>query len=455
MKSNARIFRYGLGVAVAWGLFISLTACGGSSGSSGSGADLIDGGDTINGSLRVRVVTSKDFIDGLPDATVVLSYPDGSLAATGVTSDVGEVTFSNPPQHATVTAVYRFPVYGDKTGYSLTSYYDVNVSAITFDIDDFQNPNETIGSGVVNISNQVGADDWRLVGVDHYSYSGGDMSTMNFALNEDSIQENGMFSIGVVGYDVDDNPVGYGFLQDQAFVDGMVLDIPLDRTDFGILTYTLKNVPETAKVLHYGCGPRNTGDPSSEFGIGEKPVLAPFPVSVSCHYLPDVGDNFLSVTSLDFDQNEDDINESSVSLFVFGAQGDQTFDFDDALGVPSNISLEFDGTQAMAVSWAGDSTGADSIRIRIDLDDTSDYIFKYDICIPPSRNSIILPHLPDSLGDFTSTVNRCSVNFNNSSYFSGYNDLLTKMEQFYRGTYTVPLDFIQTVSSSYLTIGDM
>ena len=182
------------------------------------------------GSLRVRVLNS----DGkeIANVTVVLGNPDGTMVSFGTTDATGIIRFQNPPFKATVTAAIDCQGYSYRY-YSLAAAYDVNISEVTLSLYDC-----TGGSGFgtlnVNVTDGVSGIDFRDVTVGGLTL-GGDSYTFALPVYPDYYQSDDKISVVTVGYDADDNPVGYGLLLDQTFYDGMTVDITIDKTDFGYI----------------------------------------------------------------------------------------------------------------------------------------------------------------------------------------------------------------------------
>lgn len=395
--------------------------------------------ETRTGTLTVKVVGSDDA--PLPDATVVLGTPDGDMVNYGITDEDGETSFTNPPVNAIITAAHSFIEY-DRQHYSIEIYYDINASDITLNIDSGYIDN-SLGTGTLTITNSVGAADWDLDGVDEYSQTGVNPSSMYFSLDEDNLQSDGLFSIVAMGYDEDSNLVGYGTLLDQEFSDGMSLNMQIDQTEFGELTYTINNTPEAANSLYCSVNPLRKSQ--SLGGSGKSIRTTPLPASTVVSYIPGIGDQWRYYSQVSLDS---DFNSYKYILRLSDTLSDQTFDFDQCPALPEDISIMNAETDNPIFSWSKNGNGPESY-LWIDFDLNSNEI-EYDcyIMASPTKSSIVFPQLPESLSGFRPSGIaqygdlRVEIGYVYASFLTGgYSEWIGLIGQYYNGAYEIPSEY--------------
>src|SRR5574337_1171500 len=196
----------------------ALTACKGGGGG-GTALPFASG-------LRVKVVSYDGLSSQLqvvPGATVVLGDSTGAMIASAQTDANGVVTFWSPPQNATVTSAVTGTGF-----YSLHTFYDVNVPAVTISLYKSSTPaklgtvNFTVtcnGASSVLMLGSTPSWSWKLC-------SGG-TATASVGVYPYDQQVDGKFSFLALGNDISGNPISFGSLLDQPFIDGMPVNITL------------------------------------------------------------------------------------------------------------------------------------------------------------------------------------------------------------------------------------
>lgn len=394
------------------------------------------GDDGDPGSLRVRVVNE----DGkeIANSTVVLGNPDGSMVTFGTTDATGIVGFQNPPHNATVTAA--IDCQGDSyVYYFLAVAYDVNISEVTLMLYDCGDGSDS-GTLNVNVADGLSGIVWREVTVGGLTYGGGSYS---FSLYVGSyfFQSDGKFSVVAVGYDANDNPVGYGLLLDQTFYDGITVDVTIDKTDLGQIEYLMQNIPESA-MGYILLNPITRKDADTYiFSIwGDAPV----PSSVNLPYILDFGDSYSFIAILDTDRDGDGTIDSEIGMHKKSlTQSSQIFDFSKTPLIPSNLTFSMTKPDCPTISWSGSDDSSQFIKISLYSYITSPAksYFSYSFILPPSRTSIVFPELPETLAAFRPTgYQNLDISTYNYDIYSGYADYLRKTDMYYSGTYEEPTE---------------
>ena len=78
---------------------------------------------------------------------------------------------------------------------------------------------------------------------------------------------------------------------------------------------------------------------------------------------------------------------------------DPTFDFNDALALPDNISIINAFSATPTLNWTGGNTAADFIQIELFSFQNEDFYY-LSMKMPANRTNITIPELPDSLASF-------------------------------------------------------
>ena len=394
------------------------------------------GDDGSLGSLRVRVVNA----DGkeIADSTVVLGNPDGSMVTFGATDATGIIPFQNPPNNATVTAAIDCQGYSYRY-YSLAAAYDVNIPEVTLMLYDCGDGADS-GTLNVNVADGLSGIVWREVTVGGLTYGG---SSYSFSLYVGSyfFQSDGKFSVVAVGYDANDNPVGYGLLLDQTFYDGITVDVTIDKTGLGQIEYLMQNIPESAMEYVLLNPITKKGANTYVFSIyGEAPV----PSSVNIPYILDFGDSYSFIAILDTDRDGDGTIDSEIGMHKKSlTQSSQIFDFSKTPLIPANLAFSMTKPDCPTISWSGSDDSSQFIKISLSSYITSpaESYFSYSFVLPPSRTSIVFPELPETLAAFRPTgYQNLDISTYNYDIYSGYYDYLRKTDKYYSGTYEEPAE---------------
>jgi len=406
---------------------MGLNGCGGGGGGN-TPTDQNNNG-TPNGSLRVRVIDDDNNVR-VQGITVVLGRADGSMVTYGTTDMNGEITFQNPPVNATVSAAYYYTYTSYNviyTDYELSVIYDINTTEITIKIDRGDADTTVLGSGSVIVTDHVGADRCHLLNADlHMSVN---PTTFNFSIYDwFDFQNDGKFSILAIGCDEDDNPVGYGMLLDQTYVDGMRVNLDMNQTTFVNQTFNLLNVPGDAKYSNYRSEVRrkkgDSYDVETEYGV------MPVPASVSAKYVSGFADSYEFNVALVFDKNGDGVDDCAVDMAraYSTLAGPRNIDFLDAPALPTGLSVSGINSTTLQISW---NKGPDSLDyISVKANQYSDTLFReFNFYASPTRTSIVFPELPESLSGFRPPgLMSVQVSFYDTSVVSGYNGLLNFLE---------------------------
>lgn len=398
------------------------------------------------GVASIKVKVQSYYNGALLTATVVLGNSDGSMVSYGTTDSNGEITFNNPPANATITAITSHSD-GSGTQYEIDSKYDVNVSAITFDKESRSN-NSDATVATVALSNSVSGAARYEVCVSGEGCSPATLSSSNTVdIDPLWIQSDGTVSFLAVAYDASDNLIGYGTLLDQTVSSGMNVNLTINKTDISNITYTLSNVPNTAKGLNHYFSVSRKDQELFDYDN----YLTQIPSSVSFSAVPGDGDRFDYDIYLELDQNNDSTNDSGLWIGKRSPTlSSQAFDFSQALAIPSNLAVSGAGTATPAFSWSGIDPSADFLAISFDEDNYPNDSYYYYIQASPARSSIVFPQLPDTLAALRPTwVSSFGVWGADLDFISGYSDLLTFLVQRYNGTSNLPTTFSVRSASAW------
>ena len=398
------------------------------------------------GSLRVRVVNS----DGkeIANSTVVLGNSDGSRVTFGTTDATGIIRFQNPPNNATVTAAidcqassYRY--------YSLAAAYDVDITEVTLTLYDCAN-GSGFGTLNVNVTDGINGIDYRDVTVGGLTY-GGDSYAFSLPVGPYFFQSDGKISVVAVGYDANDNPVGYGLLLDQTFYDGITVDVTIDKTDLGQIEYIMQNIPQST-MGYVLLNPITRKDADTYvFNVSDEP---PVPSSVNIPYILDFGESYRFIATLAIDRDGDGTIDSEIGMQKKSlTQSSQIFDFSKTRLIPSNLTFSMTKPDCPTISWSGSDVSSQFIKISLSSYITSPdkSYFTYSLVFPPSRTSIIFPEPPETLAAFRPTgYQNLDISTYNYDIYSGYDDYLRKTDMYYSGMYEEPSELVLTFSETGL-----
>jgi len=402
--------------------------------------------DSIPVSLRVRVVNA----DGkeIPGATVVLGNPDGGMVTYGTTDTTGVTRFQNPPPRATVTAAMDCQTTSYHY-YSLAAVYDVNISEVTLILYDCAE-SSNYGTINVDVTDGVSGIEFREVTAGGITY-GGTAYSFSLPVYPFFFQNDGKISVIAVGYDANDTPVGYGLLLDQTFYDGITVDVTIDQTDLGEITYTMENAPTSATgyLLMNPVTRKNSN--IYIFNIwGEAPV----PPSAIIPYIEGVGESCSFIANVFIDRDEDGTDDSEIGIQKKSpAHSNQVFDFNETPLIPFNLSFSTTKPDCPTISWSGSDVSSQFIEISFStrITSPSKEYFSYSFTLSPSRTKIIFPELPENLAPFRpSGYQYLDLSVNKYDFYLGYDDYLRKTDMHYRGLFEEPAEFIYAYSQTGL-----
>jgi len=398
------------------------------------------------GSLRVKVVNA----DGkeIANSNVVLGNPDGSMVTSGTTDATGIIRFQNPPINATVTAAIDCQSYSYHY-YFLAAAYDVNISEVTLMLSECTDGSDS-GTLNVNVADGLSGIVWREVTVGGITY-GGDSYSFSLYVGAYFFQSDGKISVVAVGYDANDNPVGYGLLLDQTFYDGLTVDVTIDKTDLGEIEYRLQNIPQSA--IEYSLTNPITRKDAYTFVFsswGEAPV----PSSVNIPYILDFGDSYSFIATISIDSDGDGTSDSQIGMHKKSlTQSSQIFDFNKTPLIPSNLTFSMTKPDCPTISWSESDPSSQFIKIFLSssISSPDKSYFSYSFILSPSRTSIVFPELPETLAAFRPTgYQNLNIYTYNYDIYSGYDDYLRKTDMYYSGTYEEPAESVFTYSETGL-----
>ena len=395
------------------------------------------GSDHVNvDSLRVRVVNG----DGkeINNSTVVLGNQDGSMVSSGITDATGIIRFKNPPLNATVTAAVH--CRRDSVDYySLAATYDVNISETTMMLFDCSD-DDTSGTLNVNVADGLSGIAYRTVTVGGITY-GGDSHSFSLYVGSYFFQSDGNISVVAIGYDENDNPLGYGLLLDQTFSDGMTVDVTIDKANLGQIEYLMQNIPPSIKGYTLTNPIIRKGADTYVFSVwGDAPV--PMSVSIPCIF--DFGESYRFEASLDMDSEGDGTIDSRIGISRKSlTESSQIFDFSTTPLIPADLAFSMTKPDCPTISWRKSDVSSQFMRISLFSSFTlpSKSYFSYSFFLPPSRTSIVFPELPETLAPFRPTgYQDLTIATYNYDIYSDYNDYLEKTDMYYNGMYEAPAE---------------
>lgn len=389
--------------------------------------------DTTPATLRVKVINDIDR-SPISGATVVLGDSTGAMISYSTTDGNGEITFTDPPANATVTAALSSD-NGTETFYSLKTLYDVNISEVAINLD---KASPSLGTVNVNITNTIGADYWEVYGGDEYMVGDATDNPVAVNIGQPNIQSGGKVSFAAVGYDAGGNPIGYGTLTDQSFTDGMPVNIDINKTDLSTASFNISNIPLTAESFD------GEVDMSRDGAVYIDPfwknVLALVPANVTTHAIPGYGDLFRYDAWINMPDSAYHFLKDSATL------GDQNIDWGTFPAIPSDLAIDNSGAARPTLSWNGSDPNADSVRLWVTYD-TSSSSYRYSIEAPTTRISIVFPELPGDLAQFRPTwIDYFEAGNIETDIASGYDDSLVKYGQYAGGTIT---EYVMKLSWGY------
>lgn len=347
--------------------------------------------------LRVRVV-SEENDSRLEGVTVVLGNSAGAFVSTARTDASGEVIFVNPPADATVTAavISSNPGNPNWTEYSLKAVYDVNVTAFTIGL--FAGSTATPdGTANVTVTDSLSSYEWTILPGWQWGQTGYNNPAAIDVYASD-FQSDGRISFLALGFDLNFDPIGYGFALDKTFSKAMNVGIALNQTNFTQLTTTFTNTPPSADIINWiGIGMSRKGGPY--VWLMDDSIPMPNPSVYDWLAIPGYGDRF----NYEFEVALDANSNLAIDGYIGGLResaslANQTVDFSTYPSVPTGVSVSGEGTARPTISWTGGDVNADAIFVEMEsFDFVNGALHYYTINAPKTRTSIVFPELPASL----------------------------------------------------------
>jgi len=365
-----------------------------------------------SGSNVTQVTVTDQSGNQLPDVTVVLGDSNGAMKTYGTTNAAGQITFADPPVNATVTAAYScLQSWATTTIYSLDSRYDVNgpvaLQLATCSVSsDVPAAGFTITINVTNAingitQNEITTSNGRLIG---YSPSVITQATASIFPVLD-LQSDGKLSLVVIGKDANGTAIGYGALLDQTLIDGMTINIAVDKP-MGSVQYQITNIPATATDLCPSLTQVRTGKGFFSNINCRSLSSAVTSTTISVPYAPGLGDQFIYGVYVDtyryggsgssFDSHQ----YIGITGLPATVPSDQILDLSRTLAAPALV-ISGVTTSTPTFSWSGADPGATDTSLSAEFylpSRASLYVNLYNIS--RTRTSITFPELPDSLAAF-------------------------------------------------------
>jgi hypothetical protein len=388
-------------------------------------------GNSSGGSTLIVTVTDQSGIK-VPDVTVVLGDSNGAMKAHGTTNSNGQITFTDSPANATVTAAARCLRSGETTTtHDFSVQYDVN-EPVNFTLNTCSGSPSTspslnatavsaLGMVTVNVTNTINGVVQDEVFTNYEPY-GSVITQQTFTLTIYSyqLQSDGKLSLVAIGKDANGAAVGYGMLLDQTFTDGMIANITVDKP-MNFIQYAITNIPNTATSLYANIMLSRIGKGNIQLTNLYSFSSAPTSTTINVAYIPALGDWFNYGVSIVHNEN------NNGTLFVtqqnmFRSSGtattpsDQGFDLNQALAAPSEITVSGANTSTPTLSWLGIDPLANSIFLNAEVRlSPTEFLNFYITNLSSKRTSIIYPELPEALADFTPIgVTYVSISYNAS-----------------------------------------
>jgi hypothetical protein len=372
--------------------------CGGGSSSGDKGAPVIV---TITDYSGIRI----------PNATVVLGDSNGAMKASGATDDDGQITFKNAPANATVTAATTCLRSGTTTtSYFIDIQFDVNGSAVLSLENCASGPflisppvsDSPLGTVTVNVANTPGnvTQNQMTVGRQIFEGFGSLITKQTITLSRYDLDNDGTFSIIVIGKDANNDTIAYGVLLDQTLIDGMTIDIQMKPMSF--VQYQITNLPATAVAVYPSMYIYRNGKQGFWSSHLYSLLSAPSSTTIAVAYIPGFGNQVSYQIEVDIDQDRDGVADSYQSLRLESSvtvPSNQSFDLSKALPAPY-VTVTGADTATPTLSWSGADPAATSIYMYAILHSpTTDWYLSLGNLMR-SRTGIRYPELPDSLAAF-------------------------------------------------------
>jgi hypothetical protein len=370
--------------------------------------------DGLGASLLVTV--SADPNHALSNVTVVLGDSNGTMKTYGTTDAHGQITFYNAPADATVTAAFSCLHPGAAaTTNSLDVRYDVN-GPVTLHVNGClpssgsSTGSSDLGTATLNVTNGINGITQNEVSTSsqrHYPGVPGLITRQTITISQYDLQSDGKLSLFVVGKDANGAPLGYGYLLDQTFTDGMTVNITVDKP-MSYLQYQIANLPSTAGSLCPDIYQGRAGKGGLWLFDCQSLSSAATSTTINVPYMPGFGDQFLysaNVYTFQYAGNTSVFSSQYLSPGPYASTlSNQNFDFSQALAAP-NLTISGTNTPTPTLSWTGVDPDATMISFfaYFELSSASPFYFSiYDMS--HTRTSITFPELPDSLAAFRPTA---------------------------------------------------
>lgn len=364
---------------------------------------------------RLLIVTVADGpTHKITGVTVVLGDSNGKMITYGTTGANGRIVFSNAPENATVTAAFSCLSPGASgPANSLDVRYDVN-GPVTLYVNGCLPPSgpstgsSDLGTLTLNITNGISGITQYEVFTNYpviLGYVGS--TTQIITIRPYDLQSDGKLSIFVIGKDANGASLGYGYLLDQTFIDGMTVNITVDQP-LSYFQYHLSNLPPTADSLCTDIYQGRSGKGGPWLIDCQILSSAATSTTVNVPYIPGIGDQFLFSVDV-FTSHYDGSTTAFTSQYMSAGPfvptlSDQNFDFSRALAAP-NSAVTGTNTPTPTFSWNGVDPEATMISFysSLRLSSASDYYLSM-YNMRRTRTSITFPELPDFLASFRPTA---------------------------------------------------
>lgn len=414
------------------------------------GSECKDG--TNSGAIEVKIV---DCIhnDPLSGVSVVLGDSTGAMVTTGETNANGIIIFSNVPANATITAAYSYTdIWGD-IEYILKSIAEVNVDTVTICMAYGSSDAKIVGEVNVTVTNvPANMSCWEVKPTGDYIDSGD--TTETITIYEYDMQKDGKLTLLVCGYNQNDDLISYGVARDISFpTNQTTIDqvIDISKTNFSQMLITAENIPVNTAYMGLAVGFERQG----VFYYGEDEYFeAPINATVveAFNLVPGLWDYYFvnAITII----GEDAFQSLGMKMPTLS---DPTFNFNDALALPDNISITNAYSETPTLNWSGGATASDLIHIVFFSFQNEDF---YCLCMemPANRKNITIPELPDTLASFRPNnweldyLN--AITYSDFSFINGWQDYLSFMNNYYSGTGIIPNSFTERISGRLFIFSD-